>query len=178
MQGGFGSSPLETLAAEAMLRGLVWLDGFDYSATFLTGTTTALPATGSMTIPIQINGDSDFIVQSINLIAFTNATTVLATPNYSLLLTRSGSGRDIMYEEQSVMNICGNLWNNAQPGLRTMPIKLDAANTFNVKLTNNSGVAPNRVQLTFTGFKVFYVNGGTPMNVWNAAAGRASYGGM
>lgn len=160
----FGTSPLEILACEAMLQGKVFLDQFTYSAKW---DNSSLTATGTIPVNIQIDGDSDFVMQAVNLTAFTNATTVLATPNFLITIARAGSGRVIMNQPQHIMNLCGNYWNNSFPGVWPMPGLLQAKNTTTVTLQNLSGVAPLRVDVALVGFKVFYRQGATRTNVFN-----------
>ena len=54
---GFGDSPLEIMACQAMLDGRAFLQGFTYSASWQTGTATALGANGTVEIATQINAD-------------------------------------------------------------------------------------------------------------------------
>ena len=105
---GFGTSPLEVLASAAMLKGLVYLDEFTYSASFITGTATALGNGGDVTVQIQINSDSDFVSQEYDLTAWTAVDTIYVSPDLLITLTRSGAGRDLMNQAQPVSNFCGN----------------------------------------------------------------------
>lgn len=163
----FGTSPLELLAADAMLRGLVFLDQFSYVATWSAATNNQLTATATKPVNIQIDGDSDFIMQMVNITAFsTNATTVNTSPNFLLTITRSGSGRNIMSQPTHVQNICGNYWNNSYPGAWPMPGLLAAKNTTVLTLQNISGVDQNRVDIALVGFKVFYKGVGTREEVF------------
>lgn len=153
----FGTSPIELLAADAMLRGLVFLDQFTYVASWSTATNNQLTGTANIPVSIQIDGDSDFIMQMVNLTAFsTNATTVNTSPNFLLTITRSGSGRNIMSQPVQVQNLCGNYWNNSYPGAWPCPGLLAAKNTTVVTLQNLSGVSQTRVDVALVGFKVFY----------------------
>jgi len=152
MQGGYGQSPLEIMAAEAMLQGLVYLDDFTYQAEW-NGT---LGSLGTTDVQIQINGDSDFVVQEINFIQWTNTTTPVATPNMLLTIIRSGSGREVMSQAVHVMNYCGNYWNNAQVGKRPMPGLIQAANNLTLRLQNLVAASAGRVHISLIGFKVFY----------------------
>lgn len=152
----FGTSPLEILACEAMLGGLVYLDQFTYSAAWTSSN--PLTTTGTIPVNIQIDGDSDFIMQSVNLTAFTSANppVVISSPNYLITISRAGSGRQIMNQPQHVQNLCGNYWNNSFPGVWPMPGLLQAKNTITVALQNLSTAQPGRVDVALVGFKVFY----------------------
>ena len=170
---GFGTSPLELLASEAMLQGLVYLDEFVYSVSF-NSTTTAIGSLGTGSVQLLINGDSDFVAQEMCVTVFTNTTTINASPNLLLTITRSGSGREIMNQPQHIQNLAGNYWNNAQPGRKPMPGKFEAATNVTFTIQNLRAQAEGRIDVSLIGFKVFYT-GGTPMQVWNPAAGRTMY---
>lgn len=159
---GYGVSPLEIMASEAMLRGLVFLDQFTYSAVF-TGAS-ALGAAATAVVQVNIDADSDFVLQQVNITAQTAGPTII-TPNYLILLTRAGSGRQIMNQPQHVQNVCGQLWNNAQPGFAPMPGLMQARNTISVQLQNLTATAATRVDVAMIGFKVFYTKGDR-MNVF------------
>lgn len=158
----FGNSPLEIMACNAMLNGEIYCSEFTYSATWLTGTATALAANGTTDSPIQINADADFIAQECNLSAFTAADTPETNPDYTLLIVMAGSGRQLMNQAQHVMNYCGAFvgTNSLQiPVSLGMPLLFTANTTITNTLTNRSAVAANRVDLMFRGFKVYYTGG-------------------
>lgn len=163
MYQGFGSSPIEIMASEAMLRGEVYLAGFTYSATWLTGTGTALGANATVDSPLNINADSDFVVQELNLVSFTAADTPETNPDYLLTIVVAGSGRQLMNQGQHVMNYTGAFaaTNGVQVPMRLpMPILLSANTGVTNTLQNRSAVGANRVDLMFRGFKVFYLGPG------------------
>lgn len=164
----YGTSPLEILAADAMLKGLVYLDQFTYSAAWVVNTPTALTASGTIPVNIQIDGDSDFVMQAVNIAAYTNASPplVISAPNYLLTIQRAGSGRVIMNQPQHVTNLAGNYWNNSFPGSWPMPGLLAKSTTATVTLQNLSTAAPGRVDLSLIGFKVFYKGQNTRDNVF------------
>jgi hypothetical protein len=158
----FGSSPLEILAAAAMLKGLVYLDEFTYGARFDPTTNTGLGANTQAQVTVQINSDSDFIALQYNLEAFSTAGTLVAAPDFTVLLTRSGAGRNIMDQPVPVINYCGNYAFNDRnyPGYLPISSLYQGNGSVQVQLTNrtatnfNTGTA--RVDFTFRGFKVFY----------------------
>lgn len=156
---GFGTSPLELMASDAMLRGEVFLEHFTYSAAFVTGTATVLAANGTTEVQIPITADSDFIIQQMNLIALTAAGTFLATPDYLLNIVIAGSGRQIMNQAQHVANMAGSYQGGQVPGRVPMPKLVQASNTISCTLINRTATAANRVDLSFMGFKVFYSGG-------------------
>lgn len=156
---GYGTSPLELMASDAMLRGEVFLEHFTYSASWITGTATALAANGTTEVQININGDSDFMIQEMNLTGLTAAGTFLAVPDYLLLVTIAGAGRQIMNQAQHVANACGSYNAGQVPGRLPMPKLVQAANAIACNLTNRTATAANFAQLSLKGFKVFYSGG-------------------
>jgi hypothetical protein len=159
---GFGVSPLELMACEAMLAGLAYLDEFEYSAAWIAGTPTALLSGGTVEVQIQINGDSDFVAQEQNLTAFADGDPV-PLPNLLLTVTRAGSGREVMNQAQHVGNNCGGYRSSNDGGVAVYPGKkpmaglINANNILTCKLQNLSTVDFDRVDLDFRGFKVFYI---------------------
>jgi len=154
---GFGTSPLEIMAADAMMKGLVYLDEFTYSASWLTGTTTALGANGTTDVTININGDSDFIAQEYNLTGWSAVNTIVASPDLLINIVRGGSGREIFNQAQHVGNICGGMYQSrSAPGRLPISSLYQSMNTVRVTLTDRSAVAWNRIDFAMRGFKVFY----------------------
>jgi len=156
---GFGVSPLEIMASDAMLQGIVYLDEFTYSAAWITGTGTALGAGATVDAQIQINGDSDFVVQELNLTAFDNAAppVIVASPNLLLTITRAGAGREIMNQAQHAMNLCGSYAATRFPAKKPMPGLINKSNNLTLRLQNLSTTVFSRVDVALIGFKVFYV---------------------
>src|SRR4029078_11440946 len=167
---GFGTSPLEILATEAMLQGLVYCDEFVYSASWIAGTATELGALATVEVQVQINGDSDFIVQEQN-ITFTNDDSIIFV-NSLLTIIRAGSGREVMSSPQNVANICGAYIGSSGamsfPGKKPMPGLLQKSNTLTCRLQNLTSTAPDRVDLSFVGFKVFYTGAATRQQIFHA----------
>lgn len=157
---GFGTSPLELMASDAMLRGEVFCEHFTYSAAWVTGTATALGASATgVEVQVQINADSDFLIQEMNLTAETAVGVFLATPDYLLTIVIAGAGRQIMNQAQHVANITGSFQNGQVMGRLPMPKLVQASNTISCSLTNRTAVAANRVDLALRGFKIFYSGG-------------------
>jgi hypothetical protein len=78
-----------------------------------------------------------------------------------------------MDQAQTVQNLCGNFSQNKVPCDWPFPYLIQANNSINAALTNRSAVAANRVDLSYIGFKVFYLSNddGTPTSrqqVFNA----------
>jgi len=156
---GFGTSPLELLASDAMLRGEIFCEDFTYSAAFITGTNTALAANRTTEVQVQIDSDSDFMIQQTNITALTAAGTFLAVPDYTILIVIAGAGRQIMNQAQLVANYAGSYNSNQIPGRKPMPKLVQASNTIKETLANRTANADNREDVAFTGFKIFYSGG-------------------
>jgi hypothetical protein len=153
-----------------MIGGLVYLDEFTYSTTWLANTPTALGAGGDVTTTIQINSDSDFIAQEYSLVS--NGATVndvAGLPDFLITITRSGSGRNIMNNPQRVLNFLGNYWNGGnagtnvpQSGFANWPGRLPISSlyqgnsTVQIRLQNPTSLVPFRVDFSMRGFKCFY----------------------
>jgi hypothetical protein len=159
----FGTSPLELMACDAMLQGLVYIDEFTYSAAWIAGTPTALGALATVDVPIQINSDSDFIVQeqNISVITVTEASPedlheCVACPDLLLTIIKAGSGREVMNQAQPVQNILGNYFSANFPGRKSVTALWQGNNTITCRLQNRTTTAFDRIDISFLGFKVFY----------------------
>lgn len=155
----YGNSPIEVLASDAMLKGQVFLEMFTYSSQWITGTASALGASATVDQQIIINGDSDFVIQEINLTAWSAVGTIVATPDLLLTIVIAGAGRQIMNAAQHVLNFCGSYATGQVPAQPPMPKLVQAANTITNTLANRTASAFNRVDLMYRGFKVFYSGG-------------------
>lgn len=156
----YGSSPLELMARDAMLAGYIFCDNFTYSAEWLTGTATALGANATVPVSIQIDSDADFLIQSVNLVAYATGTppTLIADPNYRVLLTSAGSGRQLMNQAQHVGTYCGNYQSNHVPGALNFPKFLAANSRLQCTITNLTSTAADSVELGLRGFKIYYID--------------------
>lgn len=164
---GFGSSPLELIATQAMVAREIFCANFTYNISYLDGTATDIAANGTTAAQLQINSDSDFLVQSINFISFTAADTMEVDPDYTLLLVTAGSGRQLMNEAVHILNQCGNYAEDKVPAGLPMPFLLAMNSTLTCTIVNRSAVAVNRADLTFRGFKVFYHGRANRQGVFN-----------
>jgi len=153
---GFGDSPLEIMACQAMLDGRCFLQAFTYSASWQTGTTTALGANATVEIGTQINSDADFVIQEVEFTSTTAAGTFLATADYLLTVVLSGSGRQIMNQAQMIANYAGSYQAAQVPRRLPMPILVTANGTITSVLVNRTAVAANRADFSMHGFKVYY----------------------
>lgn len=159
---GYGVSPLELMASDAMLQGLVYCDEFTYTASWIRGTATQLDAGDTKEVQIQINGDSDFVVQMRNGTFIVHGddeggNTCETCPNMLLTVVRAGSGREIMSGPVHVQNYLGNYWNGSYPANLPFTGLIQASNTLTLRLQNLQTDDFERVDIDFIGFKVFYV---------------------
>jgi hypothetical protein len=159
----FGTSPLELMACDAMLQGLAYVDEFIYSAAWIAGTPTALGSLQTVDVQIQVNSDSDFIVQEQNFSAIIlesdspDAAHVCVTcPDLLVTIVRSGSGREVMNQAQPVINMFGNYWSAQFPGRKPVSALWQGNNNVTVRLQNRTTQAFDRIDISFIGFKVFY----------------------
>jgi len=150
------------MACEAMLASQIYCETFIYSASWIVGTGSALGTSATVEVDIQINGDSDFVVQEMNLTVLSSAAPPVLIPGHPLLLTitRAGSGRQLVNQPQNTFNCLGSYQPNDVPSRLPFPFLVQASNILAVTLQNlSSTVAPGRVDLSFIGFKVFYTGG-------------------
>lgn len=151
----FGTSPLELLATDAMLRGTIFCNSFVYNAKYLTGQTSALGSTGTTDQVIQITSEADFMCQELNLTAWSAAATLVADPNIEINIQIS-SGRPWFQQSQNARNVCGTYSGGDEPNHMVMPRLIPAQSTLTVTLTDNQSVAWNRVEVALLGFNVYY----------------------
>jgi hypothetical protein len=163
----WGTSPIEIMACDAMLKGWVFLDDFVFTADWIAGTATALGALGTVPVAIQIDNDADFVIQRRNLIAYASGS-LLADPNYKITVVSAGSGRQLMSAAVHVLNYCGNFSSNKVPSDMPAPKLLAANSRLTNTLQNLTSTAADSVQLLYEGFKVYYID--TPARA--AAEGR------
>lgn len=173
---GYGSSPLEELAKQAVFQGILLMQEFTYSADYITGTTTALGAAGTVEAQILINTDGDFIAQMRNIVAFDNAgppTVLVADPNFLIKVTLAGSGRNLMSSQQHVLNYLGGYASNKTPGYIPCPTLIPKGQIMTVQIQNLTATVFSRVQVSYSGFKAIYIQNpdtgrvGTRENVFN-----------
>lgn len=125
-------------------------DFFGYGVSF-TGTN-VLAASGSLTLPININSDSAFMVLSVAAaVTQTDNTTFLLQRPILVQLNEGGGARNLFNTPVHMDTIMGTAEN---PTYWDVPKLLLPNSTFNVTLQNLSAVALN-VHITFKGFKIF-----------------------
>jgi hypothetical protein len=164
----FGTSPVELLATDAMLRGLIFANAYTYNADFLAGTNQAIPASAtSVQQVVQITSEADFVVQQLSAITWSAAGTLLQDPDYTIQIAIS-SGRPWFNAPLSVRNVSGMYAAAELPIPLPFPRLIPLNSTLTVTVTNRTAVAANFFQLALIGFNVYYQPGGNRQSVFHA----------
>jgi hypothetical protein len=124
---------------------------FDYNADFVG--VFVLGAGATVTVPVQIQQDSDFLILSATKVATDAAqTTLVPFLPAVVLLTDTGSGRQIMDRPTHVESYFGT---GELPRVLDRPYFIRAASTLNVTLQNLDPANARVVRVSFHGAKVF-----------------------
>lgn len=122
---------------------------FTYNADFV-----PLAASQTATVNIQIQSDSDFLVTSVARVATDSPaqTTALAFMPATLLITDTGSGRQLMDRATHLEN-----WFGTGQFVRVLdqPFFIRASSTLSVTLANLDTANARVIRLAFHGAKVF-----------------------
>lgn len=159
-------SPIETLAREAMLQGLCFLDSTTLNLKYLTGTPTALGANASLPLQLQIGSQGDFVIQMLQVTG-KQAGAIVANPDIEVSLVDDSSQRVFQNSPTHILNVFGNYGTQRVPGVLPYPKLMMANSTLEVTLTDLSGVAWTYVYVAFEGFRVYYT-GGTREQIFHA----------
>ena len=152
----FGSSPIELLAADAMLRGSIQCNSYSYNADFLTGTNQAIGANGTPQQVIQITSEADFVCQMITATCWGSAAgTLLQDPDYTINVSIS-SGRPWFNAPVILRNVCGTFAAAENPDSLPFPRLIPLNSTLTVSIVNRTATAANFLQVLFMGFNVYY----------------------
>lgn len=156
---GFGSSPIELLARDAMLAGVVFCDFFSLPAAWLTGTPTALGANSSLPIAIQVGSSGDFVIQAFQGVCkqtVSGTPTIQGTPDILISMVEDGSNRQLFGAPTHWSNVVGRFGTNQVPGVNQYPKLLQANSSLSVTLTDISGTAWTYIYFLLKGFRVYY----------------------
>lgn len=110
----------------------------------------------SATGNINIQADSDFVVQKLTYFADiaaavqTDATRVI--PLVNVLITDTGSGRNMMESALPISNIFGT---GEIPFILPTPKLFLARSTITIQLSNFSAATTYNLRLSFAGYKIF-----------------------
>lgn len=105
---------------------------------------------------INIQADSDFVVQKLTYFAYVSATTqeadVRVIPLVTIQITDSGSGRNLMEAPVPISNIMGT---GELPFILPQPKLFLARTTISVSVNNFSTSVAYNLRLSLIGYKVF-----------------------
>lgn len=163
----FGTSPIELLACDAMLRGNILCNSYIYPIDFLTGTNSAIGASGNVTVPQQISSEADFVCQRIAATCWGSAAgTLLQDPDYTINITIA-SGRPWFNTAMVLRNLCGTFAAAEKPDSLPFPRLIPLNSTLTVNVVNRTGTAANLLEVALIGFNVYYQNGTTRAQVFH-----------
>jgi hypothetical protein len=152
----FGSSPLELLAADAMLRGTINCNSYAYNADFLTGTSQAIGANGTPQQVIQITSEADFVCQMITATCWgSDVNTLLVDPDFTINIAIS-SGRPWFNAPLMLRNIAGTFASAENPDSLPFPRLIPLNSSLTVSIVNRTATAANFLQICLLGFNVYY----------------------
>lgn len=157
----YGTSPIELLATEAMLQGVIYCQNYVYSGLWSQANGNQLVANGVLDAPTAINGDSDFVIQEINFIAWQSVGVPITDPDYLIQISIGGSARQLFDRPLSVNALFGNYLTQKRPGKLPFPYLVEMNNNLLANLSNRTATDANRVEIEYYGFRVFY-QGDTP----------------
>lgn len=125
---------------------------FSYSANFI-NPGNPIPANGSVTFGVSIQSDSDFVLQALTgVLRTTNNATVIVAPPVTVLITDTGSGRQIFDGAQEWLNLIGTA---QEPGVLGTPYFAKAGGTLNFQCNNLDAATAWNARISLLGFKVF-----------------------
>lgn len=171
----YGTSPIELLTTEAMDKGQIYCQNYNYSAQWLAATPTVLGANLTVDITTQINGDSDFVVQMLQLVAWSAVGTSIQDPDFVLQLSLGGSARQLFDKPISVNAVCGSYLSDKFPASLPFPYLVEMNNNIVASLTNRTASEINRVDLIYCGYRVFYQGSQAPDQLRRSIFRKSAY---
>lgn len=118
-----------------------------------TASLTSLAAGSSNADQVQIEADSDFLINKMMFTVFDAANGALvASPNLTVQLTDSGSGRNLFDEPQAITAIAGI---GQLPFIPPVAKLLRAKSTFTVTFANRSAATLYNIALSMAGTKLY-----------------------
>lgn len=122
-----------------------------YSAVF-TGSN-VLSAGGTLTVPVQLNNDSDFCVLAINAMTIsTDSTTNYTYEPITIQVTDSRSNTQLFTQPELLQNVAPNA---AQPFYLPYPYVFDGGSVIQTTLTNLISTTAFNVYVSYKGFKIY-----------------------
>lgn len=169
---------IDEMVGELRRRGKVEVTPFFYSTQFLNS---VIAAGAAITQNISIQADSDFVANYMTVTVYDSPqnTVVTALAPLTIQLLDTGSGRSLMDSAQSIQNIVGGAMNanggsgGSAPFIFPEPLLLRASSVLQVTITNltsltitTGGRTFQRVDVSFSGYKVFKLKQAIPGEVW------------
>lgn len=169
---------IDQVVGELRLQRLVDVVPFFYSTQFLNS---VIAAGTSIAQNITIQADSDFIAKYLTVSVYDSPNNALVTTlaPLTLSLLDTGSGRSLMDSAQSIQNIVGGAANANGGSGGSLPFKfpepliLRASAQLQITITNltsltvgTGGRTFQRVDVSFSGYKVFKLKPNTPGAAW------------
>ncbi len=135
-------------------------DFYVYEEDFTTGTNNAVAAGATATGNINIQADSDFVLQKLTYFADISAAVQTDSSRVIPLMTAqikdTGSGRDLFEVALPVSNVFGT---GVLPFILPTPKLFLARSTIAITVTNFSASTTYNLRLSFIGYKVFRMGG-------------------
>ncbi len=141
---------LKSILEQAMKARRCLLEHFVYVAEWNT-----LAANATTLVNVQLQNDSDFLIEFITLNSYSAAGTIVANPDYLMTLFGTSSGRQY---QSGWIHVNGTTGTGQLPFKLPTPLMLDGGTTLAVTLQNLTGTAA-RVHVHFIGSKIFYLRG-------------------
>lgn len=118
-----------------------------------TASLSSLAAATSQSDQINMESDSDFLINKITYSVFDAADGAIVTnPNLTVQLTDSASGRNLFDEAIPIANFAGS---GELPGIPPVAYLLRAKSTFTVTFSNRDNTTLYNIALSFLGTKLF-----------------------
>lgn len=152
----FGTSPIELLATDSMLRGGIFANEYLYPAKWITGLSSALGSLATIDQSIQITSEADFVCQELNGVSWSAAGTLVADPNIEINI-QIASGRPWFNTSVNFRTVVGTYSSGNFPNKLVMPRLIPAKSTVTITLTDQQSQAWNRVEVNMIGFNVYYL---------------------
>jgi len=101
---------------------------------------------------INIEADSDFMINKTTFTVFDTNGDIVANPNLTVQLTDSASGRNLFDEPQAITSVAGTAQLPFVPPVAKL---LRAKSTFTVTFSNRSAATMYLIAMSFAGTKMY-----------------------
>jgi hypothetical protein len=118
----------------------------------------ALAASGSSSDSFNIQADSDFVLQKMtyfaDIAAAAQTDSSRIVPDCTVLITNTGSGRQLMSQAVPLASIFGT---GVLPFILPTPYPFQSRSTVSVTVANFSAGTTYNIRLSFIGYKLYYL---------------------